>query len=135
MERLGIDQDITSAVLLKDEGLPGVPVPALLISLPIDQVPGPDQSDLLGKIRKAMGVPAGLVRFRYYQAVDQERNEVFDVPIHFIFLPAPSGLEQCRQKEVGNDMVQIEMPALAEMMLREDLKREVWKTIRPLAGR
>lgn len=135
MEGLVINQEIAASILLWGEDLPGVPAPSLVISLPIDQTPGPEQIELLGKIRKAIGVPAGLVRFRYYGSIEQERLEKLECPIHFIFMPSPSGLEKCNQYQGIDGAVQIEMPALGEMILREDLKREVWKTIRPLVGR
>lgn len=135
MEKPDIEIGVIAEILLREEALPGAPIPVLLVSLPIDALPGKDESELLGKIRKAIGIPPGLVRYRYYLNQAEEREYWADCPIHFLFGSAPSGIEQCSRVNREDGRIRIEMPALSEMMVREDLKREVWKTIRPLGGR
>ena len=132
---IDIDPGVIAEMLLREDSLPGVSNATLLISLPIQQFPDAAETDLLGKIRKAMGVASGLVQYRYFEEIQKERERMMDHLIHFLFLPAPSGVEQCIVYEDTLGQIRIEMPSLSEMLVREDLKREVWKTIRPLAIR
>ncbi len=105
-----------------------------VVGLPLDELPGEEELDLLSKILKALGLKPKAIRFVYFSG-QPDAGQVPETDVFLLYFKASSSGEIQPEMQKNNDRDVILLPSLRHILASADLKRSVWNAIRPFSER